>query len=136
MFWTNAAYAMGASAQGQEGAAGGLMSMAPILLMFVIFYFLLIRPQQKKNKQHKAMLASLKPGDKVVTVGGIYGRIIKIDDEKAVLDLGDSKVTVGRGYIAGPTVTGVAQSKKDSGDKKTKDKDESKDSGSDSSDSN
>lgn len=101
MLWTTAAYAMGSMSQGQEGGASSLISMAPILLMFVVFYFLLIRPQQKKAKQHKEMINSLQVGDKIITAAGIYGRIVKIDNEKIVVDLGDSKVTVGRAYIAG-----------------------------------
>jgi preprotein translocase subunit YajC len=122
MFWTTIAHAMGqAPAQGGESGLGALGSLAPIIAMFAVFYFLLIRPQQKRAKEHKNMLASLQRGDQVITSGGLYGRIVDIDAEKAVLDLGESKVTVGRSFIAGvPSAQKKAESKKDgkSGDAK------------------
>ena len=66
----------------------GLMSFIPLILIFVIFYFFLIRPQQKKIKQHKAMIAALKRGDEVVTSGGIIGRIEKVlDNDKIHLSI-------------------------------------------------
>lgn len=69
------------SALAQSGgeAGGGLVSLIPLVLIFVLFYFLLIRPQQKKTKQHKAMVESLQVGDEVVTNGGLLGRISKVD---------------------------------------------------------
>jgi len=68
------------------GAAAGLMSFLPLILIFVVFYFLLIRPQQKKLKDHKTMLEAVRRGDRVVTGGGIIGTITKIgtDDELVV----------------------------------------------------
>jgi preprotein translocase subunit YajC len=68
------------------GATAGLMSFLPLVLIFVVFYFLLIRPQQKKLKEHKSMLEALRRGDRVVTGGGIIGTITKIgsDDELVV----------------------------------------------------
>ena len=108
MFWTTVAHAMGqAPAQGGESSLGMLGSFAPIIAMFAVFYFLLIRPQQKRAKEHQNMLAALQPGDQVVTSGGLYGRIVELDSEKAVLNLGDSKVTIGRNFIAG--VPGAAK---------------------------
>ena len=62
------------------GEGGGLMGLLPLVLMFAIFYFLLIRPQQKKAKQHKEMLGNLKRGDSIITTGGIYGRIVEVSD--------------------------------------------------------
>ena len=64
------------------GGAGGLIGMAPILLIFVIMYLLMIRPQQKKLKAHKAMVEALRRGDQVVTAGGMIGKVIKVDDAK------------------------------------------------------
>ena len=64
---------------------GGLMTLAPILLMIVVFYFLLIRPQQKKEKERRKMISSLKNGDKVLTVGGIYGVVSSIKDEEVIV---------------------------------------------------
>jgi preprotein translocase subunit YajC len=68
------------------GAAAGLMSFLPLILIFVVFYFLLIRPQQKKLKDHKTMLEAIRRGDRVVTGGGIIGTITKVgaDDELVV----------------------------------------------------
>jgi len=76
-----------AYAQAADGAgAAGLMSFLPLILIFVVFYFLLIRPQQKKLKEHKGMLEALRRGDRVVTGGGIIGTITKVgaDDELVV----------------------------------------------------
>ncbi|MFZ7128669.1 MAG: preprotein translocase subunit YajC [Desulfobacterales bacterium] len=86
---TGIAYAMGqAGAPGGQGA-GGFGGLIPIILMFVIFYFLLIRPQQKRTKEHREMIGNLKKGDRVVTSGGIYGRITAIDDSTVSLEIAD-----------------------------------------------
>lgn len=63
------------------GAAGGLISIIPFILIFVIMYFLLIRPQQKKMKEHQAMVAALRRGDQVVTQGGIIGKVVKVKED-------------------------------------------------------
>ena len=70
-----------AYAQAAAPAAGGdiFMSLMPLILVFVIFYFLLIRPQQTKMKQHREMLENLKKGDQIVTAGGIVGKIVRIE---------------------------------------------------------
>ena len=70
-----------AYAQAAAPAAGGdmLMSLAPLLLIFVVFYFLLIRPQQTKLKQHRAMIENLKKGDQIVTAGGMVGKVMRVD---------------------------------------------------------
>ena len=104
MFWTTVAYAMGGAGTGAGGAAGGEpagFGLIPIALMFAVFYFLLFRPQQKRNKEHKAMQASLKRGDEVVTAGGIFGRIHEITDEYAILDVGGGvKIKVLRSSVS------------------------------------
>jgi len=86
------------------GAPGGfdMMSLLPLVLIFVVFYFLLIRPQQKKMKQHREMLGALRRGDKVVTNGGIVGSIIKVlnQDELQVEIAEGVRVKVMRGMIA------------------------------------
>ncbi|TKB08351.1 preprotein translocase subunit YajC [Desulforhopalus sp. IMCC35007] len=69
------------------GAAGGFASFIPLILIFVVFYFLLIRPQQKQAKQHQAFLNDLKKGNKVVTKGGIYGTITGINDNVVTLEI-------------------------------------------------
>ncbi|MBG0773903.1 preprotein translocase subunit YajC [Oleidesulfovibrio alaskensis] len=101
MFSTSVAYAMGAGAE--AGAQGGnpIMSFVPLILMFAIFYFMLIRPQQKKAKEHREMLGNLKKGDRVITGGGLYGRIVEVSDEWLSVDLGQTVVKVGRGFISG-----------------------------------
>jgi preprotein translocase subunit YajC len=79
------AYAQTAGAgDGALGMGGGLMQLLPIVAIFVIFYFLLIRPQQRKAKEHKALLASVRRGDRVVTGGGILGLVTKVLNENYV----------------------------------------------------
>jgi preprotein translocase subunit YajC len=82
--FTGTAYA----AQAPSGA-GGLSAFMPIVILFVIFYFILIRPQQKRAKEHQSTLEALKPGDTVITNGGIYGTVIKIDDHVVTLQCSD-----------------------------------------------
>jgi preprotein translocase subunit YajC len=71
------------------GATGGLGSFMPLIVLFAIFYFLLIRPQQKKSKEHQATLEALKAGDTIITNGGLYGTIMKIDDHVVTLQCSD-----------------------------------------------
>ena len=63
----------------------------PMILIFVIFYFMLIRPQRKKDKEAKAMLESLKVGDRICTIGGIYGTIVRIKDQVLTIEVGEQK---------------------------------------------
>lgn len=63
------------------GQPNTLMNFLPLILIFFVFYFLLIRPQMKKQKEHQAMIESIKRGEKVVTAGGIIGTVIKVDEE-------------------------------------------------------
>ncbi len=98
---TSIAYAA-AGNPGAAGETGGLFaSFVPLILMFVVFYFLLIRPQQKRAKQHKEMLNALKKGDYVITSGGLLGRIVEIDNDIFTIDLGDSQVRTPRSYVSG-----------------------------------
>ena len=89
MLWTDIAYAMGTAPQGgQPAGPGGLIAnIAPFVLMFAVFYFLLIRPQQKRAKEHRAMLSALKRGDKVVTSGGLHGTIVEAQDDVVVVGI-------------------------------------------------
>ena len=91
-----------------------LMQFLPLILMFVIFWFLLIRPQQKRAKAHKQMLSELKRGDHVVTSSGIIGRILEIDDEQVLLESGDSKLRISRAAVGGllPSKTADAPAEK------------------------
>ena len=70
-----------AQATGASGGQGLLVQLLPLILIFVVFYFLLIRPQQKRVKQHKEMVSSLKVGLSVVTSGGIVGKVVKLNDD-------------------------------------------------------
>lgn len=86
-----------------EGAVQGdsIAGFIPIILIFILFYFLLIRPQAKKAKEHKGMVASLGKGDEVVTNGGILGRLIKVDESFLTLEIADGvAVKVQRQSIA------------------------------------
>ena len=82
--WINSAYAQGAGV----GAQGdGMMSLVMIMLMFGVLYFLMIRPQMKRAKEHKSMLDALQKGDEVVTSGGVLGRITKIGDNYVTVEV-------------------------------------------------
>ena len=84
-------------------AMQGMMSFAPILVMFAIFYFILIRPQVRKQKEHQAMLQKLGQGDEVITRGGLIGKITGVrDDGVLVIELQDKvRVRVPRAYVEG-----------------------------------
>ena len=90
--------AMGASPSqpGQPGqpAAPWYMQMFPFILMIVVFYFILIRPQQKKTKQHQELLKQIKAGDKVVTSSGIIGTVIAVKERSVSLRSADTKLEV------------------------------------------
>ena len=90
---------------------GGLLAFAPMIFVFVIFYFLLIAPMRKKQKKTQEMLSKLKKGDEVVTGGGIFGRIAALDEERGfvVLQISDTvKIKVLRSAIAGLAGEGEA----------------------------
>jgi len=96
------AFAMGTP---PGGAAGGgqsaLLNMVPLVLMFGIFYFLLIRPQQKRAKEHRALLDALKKGDQVVTAGGIHGKVSSIDEAVVTMEVATGvNIKVDKGHIA------------------------------------
>lgn len=96
---TGIAYAQGAAG---AGTAGGIASFVPLILIFVVFYFLLIRPQQKKAKQHQAYLNDLKKGEKVITGGGIHGRITGLTDSTVTLEIAENvRIKVTRSSIMG-----------------------------------
>ncbi|MGG1400416.1 preprotein translocase subunit YajC [Bacillus salipaludis] len=93
----------------------GIGTLLPLILMFVLFYFLLIRPQQKRQKNVQNMQSSLKKGDKIVTIGGLHGFIDSIDDNKVVIKCGDgSRLTYDRSAIREVTEAGKEASKETS----------------------
>jgi preprotein translocase subunit YajC len=83
------------------------MSMAPLVLLFVVFYFLLIRPQQKKAKDHKAMLSKIEEGDNAITNGGLHGRVISVAEDTLTLEIANNvRVKIARQAIATRTPKG------------------------------
>lgn len=102
----NLAYAMGTGGGGQ---GGGLGAFLPLIIIFAIFYFLLIRPQQRKAKQHKQVLASLQRGDRVVSSGGLHGVITGLTEDTVTMEISPKvRVKVSRGSIAGTMKRGEA----------------------------
>jgi preprotein translocase subunit YajC len=96
------AYAADAAAKGASGLFGSGSPLIPIVLMLGVMWFFLIRPQQKKQKEHREMLGNLKKGDRVITSGGLYGRITGTTDNTLTLEIADKvRVKVSRGHIAG-----------------------------------
>lgn len=96
MFLISDAYAQTAGAP----ATSALVQFAPFVLMFVVLYFMMIRPQQKRAKEMKALLAALKKGDEVATIGGVVGTISKAGDNFIGLTTGDgTEITVQRGAV-------------------------------------
>lgn len=90
-----------AYAQAGEAAGGGLLGLLPLVLMFLILWFLMIRPQMKRAKEHKAMVAALSKGDEVITQGGLAGRISDIDENFVHLEISENtNVVVQRGAVA------------------------------------
>ncbi|WP_292657003.1 preprotein translocase subunit YajC [Nitratifractor sp.] len=80
---------------------GALAQFLPLILLFVIFWFLIIRPQQKQQKAHKEMLASLKKGDRIVTAGGLIAEVVKPEEEYLKIKINDDTIVrLDRGYVA------------------------------------
>ena len=79
-----------AQAAAPAAAGGGLMGFLPIILMFVVLYFLMIRPQMKRQKEQKAMIDAIAKGDEVVTAGGIVGKVTKVGDAYITLEVANA----------------------------------------------
>ncbi|MFQ5484704.1 MAG: preprotein translocase subunit YajC [Desulfobacterales bacterium] len=95
------AYALGQGGGAGQGGQSGFSAFIPLILMFVIFYFLLIRPQQKKSKDHREMIKNLRKGDRIITGGGIHGRITGMGDTTLTVEIADRvRVKVDRGNIS------------------------------------
>jgi preprotein translocase subunit YajC len=102
------AWAQGSGATGAAGPYTGLLMMVAFI---VIFYFLLIRPQQKKAKEHQALVSKLAPGDEVVTSGGILGRIVEVGDTFTTLEIADGvRIKVQKFQIASLMPKGTLKS--------------------------
>jgi preprotein translocase subunit YajC len=102
MDFISQAYAMGTTGTGTTASGGSAYAtMIPLALMIGIFYFLLIRPQQKKAKEHREMLGAMKKGDKVITSGGLYGEITGIEDHAVTMEIAPKvRVKVTRESVA------------------------------------
>jgi preprotein translocase subunit YajC len=108
MFATNA-YAMAGSA-GQQSGGSGIEGIVMLVVMFAIFYFLLIRPQQKRAKQHKELVESLKAGDQVVTAGGIHGKVVAVQDALVTLEIASNvRIKISRSSIVGTKADQLAE---------------------------
>ena len=97
------AFAMGTPPGGAAGggAQSAMTQLLPLVIMFGIFYFLLIRPQQKKAKEHKALLEAIKKGDNVITAGGVHGKITSVDDSIVTLEIATGvNIKITKSYIA------------------------------------
>ena len=84
-----------------EGEPSIIIQLAPLILIFVVFYFLLIRPQQKRMKEHREMLGSLRRGDRIATGGGIIGQIVKVGDDELTVEISEGvRVRVVRATVS------------------------------------
>ena len=101
-----------ASAHAQDAAStGGLMSFLPLIIIFVIFYFLLIRPQMKRAKEHKKLVSELGNGDEVVTNGGLLGRITNVGESFVTIEVAEGvKIKVQRHAISSVMPKGTVKS--------------------------
>ncbi len=105
-FFISSAYAQNAAAP-----QGGLMSFLPLIIIFVIFWFMLIRPQMKRAKQHREMVAALAKGDEVVTNGGLLGKITELDDSFVTLELAENvRIKLQRQAVANVMPKGTLKS--------------------------
>jgi preprotein translocase subunit YajC len=103
-----AALAFASSGQGGGGMGGLAGTLLPLVAMMGILWFLLIRPQQKEQQRHRDMVRNLKKGDEVVTLGGIYGKVLALTEEKVTLRIAENvKIDVERSKIARVLTTSV-----------------------------
>lgn len=108
-----------AQAAGSNGAPPAVMQFLPLIPIFVIFYFLLIRPQQQKANEHRTLLANLKRNDDVITTGGIYGKIVALTDQIVTLEIApNTRIRIDR-----PQIASLVEKAALGSDSKEKDKD-------------
>lgn len=109
------AYAMGApgGGTGAPGAGGGLSSLIMMAAIFAIFYFILIRPQQKKMKEHKKMVEDLKKGDEIITAGGMYAVVENTTPDTLTVKIAEGvKVKITRSSVGAVVKSGAGEEKK------------------------
>jgi len=101
-------------AGGQQGQQGGIMSFLPLIAIVVVFYFFMIRPQMKKAKEQKKYIEALKKGDKVLTIGGIYGKVVEVRDNGTILmevEVG-GKMLISKNAVSNESATTINQENK------------------------
>jgi preprotein translocase subunit YajC len=104
-FFISNAYAQDATAQ------GGLMSFLPLIVIFAVFYFMLIRPQMKRAKEHKQLVSQLSKGDEVITNGGLLGKITEVSESFVTLELADNlRIKLQRQAVANVMPKGTIES--------------------------
>jgi len=102
LFGPETAHAMGTTGAQGEAAGGGTSMLIMLVAIFAIFYFLMIRPESKRRKERQEMIESLARGDKIVTIGGLYGEVQDVHDDKVVIKIADGlKVEVAKTAISG-----------------------------------
>ncbi len=107
-FFINDAWAEGAAPAGD----GGLLGLLPLVLIFIIFYFLLLRPQMKRSKEHRNLISSLAKGDEVVTSGGVLGKITKVDESFIGLEVAEGmELMVQRSAVSSVVPKGTIKGK-------------------------
>ena len=116
-----------AAPQGAEGAQGGpmggLMTFLPFIAIIAIFYFLIIRPQNKKQKETQKMLAALKKGDRVITIGGIHGTIQSVKEKTVIVKVDDTtKIEFSRSAVSSIEVVAKEEKKEIEADEEESDK--------------
>ena len=94
------------SASGQQGGAPPWTGLVPLILLFVVFWFVLIRPQQKKAKEHSEMLKTVKAGDKIVTSGGVVAVVVTVKEKTLNVRSGDAKFEITKPAVAEITERG------------------------------
>jgi preprotein translocase subunit YajC len=96
-------------AEGAQG--GGIMGFLPIILIFVVFYFFMIRPQMKRSKELKAFRESLAKGDKIMTTGGIIGKVLEINDDSVLISSDGTKLRLDKSAVINNTQDSLANKK-------------------------
>jgi len=105
------AYAQTAGAAADPGIMGSLTTFAPLILMFVVMYFLMIRPQQKRQKELRSMMDALAKGDEVITVGGVLGRVTKVGDAYVTVEVANNtEMVVQKSAVTGLLPKGTLKS--------------------------
>jgi preprotein translocase subunit YajC len=100
VFFISNAYAQTAGAAADPGIMGSLTTFAPLILMFVVMYFLMIRPQQKRQKELKSMMDALAKNDEVITVGGVLGRVTRVTDAYVTIEVAaGTEITVQKNAV-------------------------------------